>query len=483
MNNLTPLLADLYELTMAAAYWKTGKAEQESVFHLFFRRLPFKGGYAIAAGLADAVKYLQGFRFSDDDLAYLAGLTGGDGSPLFESSFLEYLGKMRMTCDVDAIPEGTLVFAHEPLLRVQGPIVQAQLFETALLNVLNFQTLIATKASRVCHAAKDDAVVEFGLRRAQGPDGGVMASRASFIGGCAATSNTLAGHRLGIPVKGTHAHSWVMSFDSELESFLACARAMPHNCTLLVDTYDSLDGVRHAIEAGRMLRQQGHDLAGIRLDSGDLAALSIEARRLLDAAGFHNAAIVASNDLDEQLIESLKQQGATINIWGVGTKLVTAYDQPALGGVYKLGAILGADGQWDYKLKLSEQVEKISNPGIQQVRRFSHDGKVVADCLYDTELERTGPWQAVSLDDPLKVTAFPEGSGEDVLTPVFRHGKLVADLPTLTAIRERTQAQLAALPDGTKRFLNPHTYPVGLEQGLHQRKADLIKAARNAISH
>jgi nicotinate phosphoribosyltransferase len=482
MNNLTPLLTDLYQLTMSAAYWKSGKAEQEAVFHLFFRRLPFRGGYAIAAGLADAVEYLRGFRFSPEDLAYLGTLTGNDRTPLFEPDFLDYLGGLRMTCDVDAVPEGSLVFAHEPLMRIRGPIVQAQLFETALLNILNFQTLVATKAARVCLAAKGEPVIEFGLRRAQGPDGGVMASRAAYLGGCSATSNVLAGQRLGIPVRGTHAHSWVMSFDSELESFLAYAKAMPHNCTLLVDTYNTLDGVRHAIEAGRKLREQGHDLAGIRLDSGDLATLSIEARALLDAAGFHNTSILASNDLDEQLIESLKQQGATINVWGVGTKLVTSYDQPALGGVYKLGAIRRGDGGWDYKVKLSEQIVKISNPGIQQVRRFKVGGKVTGDCIYDTELPREGPWTVVSLDDPLMQTRYPDSSGEDLLTPVFRGGKLVAELPALAAIREHTLSQITSLPDGTKRFLNPHTYPVGLEDGLHQKKMNLIKSARAAAS-
>ena len=297
-----------------------------------------------------------------------------------------------------------------------------------------------------------------------------------------ATSNVLAGQRLGIPVKGTHAHSWVMSFDSELESFLTYADAMPHNCTLLVDTYDTLEGVRHAIKAGKKLRAQGHDLAGIRLDSGDLTTLSIGARELLDAAGFHNTSIVASNDLDEQLIESLKQQGARINVWGVGTKLVTCYDQPALGGVYKLGAIRQEDGGWDYKVKLSEQTVKISNPGIQQVRRFKAGGKYVADCIYDVELPREGAWNVVSLEDPLIRTRFAADSGEDLLVPVFRGGEPAGTLPTLTEIRERALSELATLPDGTKRFLNPHTYAVGLEAGLHGRKMDLIQAARTATS-
>lgn len=282
MTPNTPLLTDLYQLTMAAGYWKCGKAEQESVFHLFFRTLPFGGGYALAAGLGDVVEWLEHFRFADTELDYLASLEGGDGSPLFERGFLDYLGKMRWRCDLDAIPEGTAVFAHEPLLRVRGPLLQAQLVETALLNMVNFQTLIATKAARVCEAARGEPVLEFGLRRAQGPDGAVMASRAAFIGGCAATSNVLAGLRHGIPVRGTHAHSWVMAFENEPEAFAAYAEALPNNCVFLVDTYDTLDGVRHAVEVGRRLRERGHELSGIRLDSGDLAWLSVEARRILE---------------------------------------------------------------------------------------------------------------------------------------------------------------------------------------------------------
>lgn len=482
MSHLSPLLTDLYQLTMAAACWKSGRAEDESVFHLFFRRLPFKGGYAVAAGLGDAMEFMERFRFSDEDIRYLNGLRAAGGQALFEPGFLDYLKSLRLTCDIDAIPEGHPVFAHEPLLRVRGPFIQGQLLETALLNILNFQTLVATKASRICHAARGDTVVEFGLRRAQGPDGAVMASRAAFIGGCSATSNVLAGQLLGIPVKGTHAHSWVMSFGSELEAFLAYARAMPHNCTLLVDTYDTIEGVRHAITAGRELRQSGHDLAGIRLDSGDLAALSIEARAMLDEAGFTNASIVASNDLDEQLIESLKLQGARINVWGVGTKLVTAWDQPALGGVYKLGAIRSADGTWDYKIKLSEQQEKVSNPGIQQVRRFTVNGRYAGDCICDEDLPRSGPWQSVSLTDPLHITTYPADSGENLLTPVLRAGAVVTSRPSLHEIQENTKARLALLPDACRRFLNPHTYPVGLEAGLSRRKLELMTALRSVKS-
>src|SRR4029434_128136 len=321
------LLTDLYQLTMAFGYWKSGLEAKEAVFHLFFRNQPFKGGFSIACGLTDAIDYLGAFSFQADELSYLSTLTGNDGKPLFEPAFLDYLQTIKWNCNVDGIPEGTVVFPNEPLLRIQGPLIQCQLVETALLNTLSFQTLIATKAARVCLAAKSAPVIEFGLRRAQGADGALTASRAAFIGGGAATSNVLAGYRLGIPIRGTHAHSWVMAFDTEEEAFRAYAAAMPNNAIFLVDTYDTLKGVDHAIEMGRWLRQQGHDLAGIRLDSGDLAWLSIEARRMLDEAGFPTATIVASNDLDEQTIESLKLQGAQINVWGVGTKLVTAYDQ------------------------------------------------------------------------------------------------------------------------------------------------------------
>ncbi len=322
-------------------------------------------------------------------MAYLATLSGNDGRPLFEAAFLDYLRGLRLAVDVDAVPEGTAVFPHEPLVRVRGPMLHCQLLETPLLTIVNFATLVATKAARVALAARGDPVLEFGLRRAQGIDGGLAASRAAYVGGCHATSNVLAGKRFGIPVRGTHAHSWVMSFDDELESFEAYAAAMPNNCVFLVDTYDTLEGVRHAAAVGQRLQAAGHKMVGIRLDSGDLAYLSIEARKILDAAGLADAAILASNDLDERLIESLKQQGATIAVWGVGTKLVTAYDQPALGGVYKLGAIQDDAGAWHHKLKLSEQTAKTSTPGVQQVRRFFHaDGSADGDAIFD---ELTGP--------------------------------------------------------------------------------------------
>ena len=473
------LLTDLYQLTMAYGYWKHGKAERKATFHLFYRNNPFGGGYVIAAGLAPALEFLRSFRFTADDCDFLGTITGNDGQRLFEPAFLDYLSQLKLTLNLDAIPEGTLVFPHEPLLRVQGPILQCQLLETALLNIVNFQSLIATKASRIVMAAGGDPVLEFGLRRAQGIDGALAASRAAFIGGCAATSNVLAGKRFGIPVKGTHAHSWVMSFDSELESFEAYAAAMPNNCVFLVDTYDTLEGVRHAIAVGQQLKRHGHRMVGIRLDSGDLATLSVEARKLLDEAGFTDATIVASNDLDERLIQSLKQQGAKIGIWGVGTKLVTAYDQPALGGVYKLGAIEDDTQVWQPRIKVSEQLIKTSTPGIQQVRRY-HDknGLAVADVIYDELQPPSGNCISVDLQDATQRRELTSSNFEDLLVPVMRGGDFVSASPALTDIRSRTLQQLKTFQGSVLRFDNPHKYPVGLELQLHELKTRLVMVAR-----
>jgi len=475
MNPATsPLLTDLYQLTMAAAAWHAGMAEEESVFHLYFRRLPFEGGYAIAAGLDPALDWLEGFRFSPEDISYLATLKGGKGGPLFAPGFLQYLAGMKLNLKVEAVAEGTAIFAHEPLLRVTGPLVHAQLAETALLNFINFQTLIATKAARVCEAAAGGTVVEFGLRRAQGPDGGVSASRAAYIGGVSATSNVVAGQIHGIPVKGTHAHSWVMAFDDELEAFERYVDAMPDNSILLVDTYDTLEGVAHAIEAGKKLAARCHRLDGIRLDSGDLAWLSIEARRLLDAAGFTDAKIVASNDLDEHLIESLRHQGARIDIWGVGTQLVTGGGQSALGGVYKLGAIRGEDGNWKPRFKRSEQAAKASIPGILQVRRFEKDGRLVADAIYDED--RSFPAEASVVDpaDAMRRRRLPaDATFTDLLQPVMAAGKRLVPPVPLVAIRERVKQQLAALDPGIRRLVNPHRYPAGIESTLAARREEL----------
>lgn len=484
------LLTDLYQVTMAYGYWKSGTAEKEAVFNLYFRKNPFGGGFTVACGLSNVIGYVEHFGFSRKDLRYLRTLTGNDGQPLFEDAFLDYLASLKLTCDIDAIPEGTVVFPNEPLVRVRGPILQCQLLETPLLNLINFETLIATKAARLRLVAETDTLLEFGLRRAQGVDGGMTASRAAYIGGCDATSNVLAGKLHDIPVRGTHAHSWVMSFDTELEAFETYARVMPNNVTLLVDTYDTLQGVCHAIETGRQLERRGHKLAGIRLDSGDLAYLSIEARKLLDEAGFADTVIVASNDLDETIINSLKQQGAKINVWGVGTKLVTAYDQPALGGVYKLAALRNDGGNtsgsgWDYKMKLSEQAVKISTPGIQQVRRFRDERGFLADMIYDqSNVYPDEPADAidVTMVDPLDFTKrrkfTSEQAYDDLLVPVFRSGQCAYDKPDIHTIRARVQTQLAGLHPGVKRFVNPHSYPVGLEKGLYDLKTNLILKLR-----
>lgn len=473
------LLTDLYQLTMAYGYWKTGNQDREAVFHLFFRNQPFGSGFTVAAGLATVLEYLECLRYDPADLAYLASLRGNDDRPLFEPAFLDCLAQMRLACDVHAIPEGTIVFPQEPLLRVTGPLLQCQLLETALLNLVNFQTLVATKAARVALAACGEPVLEFGLRRAQGIDGGLAASRAAYLGGCAATSNVLAGRLYGIPVRGTHAHSWVMCFDDELEAFRAYARAMPNNCLFLVDTYNTLDGVRHAIQVGQELRRQGHELIGIRLDSGDLAWLSIEARRMLDEAGFPKATIVASNDLDEQIITSLKDQGATIRVWGVGTRLVTAYDQPALGGVYKLSVVRDRQGRWQDKIKVSDQAAKVSTPGILQVRRYFHDGQAIGDVIFDEQSPIQGRCTQVDPLDATRRRVIPEdATSEDLLVPILRRGQCVYRAPSLEESRRRVQQQLAQFHAGIKRFLNPHEYPVGLELGLHERKTQLILQAR-----
>jgi len=415
-----------------------------------------------------------------------------DGDPLFEKDFLRFLSSFSFSCDFDAVPEGTLVFPYEPLIRVKGPIWQAQLLESPMLNYINFQTLIATKAARICMAARPDPVIEFGMRRAQGPDGAISASRAAYIGGCVATSDVLAGKLFGIPVKGTHAHSWVMAFDEEKAAFEMFAEIMPKGCVMLIDTYDSVEGTKRAIEVGREMRKRGSDLFGVRLDSGDLARLSIEVRKILDREGFTETAIMASNELDEYLIRDLKQQGAKITIWGVGTHLVTGNQQPALDGVYKLSAIQNAKGEWIPKIKLSEQTAKATNPGILQIRRF-FDGKFyVGDGIYDELTRVEEPFQIVDIFDPNNEEQFSDGKGspkdasslgkamqhEDLLVPIFRKGKLVYDFPSLPEIQRCAQVELSRLPPNMERLVNPQPYFAGLEKGLYRKKLELIRKLR-----
>lgn len=475
------LLTDFYQLTMAYGYWKEGLESRQSVFHMYFRKHPFQGGFTLACGLGTVIELLEHFRFDESDLSYLGSLTDAQGQPFFEQGFLDYLRELRFTCDVDAIPEGTVVFPNEPLLRVSGPLLQCQLLETALLTILNFQSLVATKSARVCHAAGTGSVLEFGLRRAQGIDGGLSASRAAYVGGADATSNVLAGKLYGIPVKGTHAHSWVMTFDSELEAFEAYARALPTNCVFLVDTYNTLDGVRHACQVGKRLRERGFEMVGVRLDSGDLAYLSVEARKILDAEGFPEAQIVASNDLNETLIASLKQQGAVIDVWGVGTQLATAYDQPALGGVYKLAAIREDEhAAWKYKVKLSENPVKISTPGILQVRRFHGPDEDIADAIFDCERGLPdGDCLIVDPNEILHQKRVPAHTPyTDLLVPVFQGGSRVYDPPALSEVREHAKESLSRFNRAVKRVDNPHLYPAGVEKSLFDLKLKLVLEAK-----
>lgn len=475
------LLTDYYQLTMAYAYWKSGKGEEEAVFNLFFRKHPFQGGFTLAAGLEYVIDFCENFKFTHKDIAFLQGMKNQDGEPTFEKGFLKYLTDLNFTCDIDAVEEGTVVFPNEPLVRVKGPLIQCQLLETALLNILNFQSLIATKAARINLAAKGEPVLEFGLRRAQGIDGALAASRAAYIGGCASTSNVMAGKLFGIPVSGTHAHSWIMAFPSELEAFEAYADAFPDQTLFLVDTYDTLNGVKNAIKVGQMLREKGKEMLGIRLDSGDLAYFSNEARKMLDEAGFKNAKIVASNDLDEQIITSLKNQEASINVWGVGTKLVTAYDQPALGAVYKLSAIQIEKGKWEPKIKLSQQSLKINIPGFHNFKRFYSRGKAVADMIYLEGQEFSG--QSLVIIDPIDQTRRKRimptfYQEEELLVKIFKKGKRQYKVPTLEKVRERVVNQLESLDKTHKRLVNPHLYPVGLEENLHHLRMELILSAK-----
>jgi len=475
------LLTDFYQLTMAYAYWKSGKAEQEAVFNLFFRKNPFQGGFTIAAGLDYVIDYCRNFQYDQNDLDYLREMKNKSGEAMFEEAFINYLADMRFSCDIDAVEEGTVVFPNTPLIRVKGPLVQCQLLETPLLNIINFQTLIATKAARIALAARGEDVLEFGLRRAQGIDGALAASRAAYIGGCASTSNVMAGKLFGIPVSGTHAHSWIMSFDSELEAFEAYAEAMPDNCVFLVDTYDTYTGLQNAIKVGKKLQEKGKQMVGVRIDSGDLAYYSNMAREMLDSAGFPDAKVVASNDLDEYLVFSLKVQEASINVWGIGTKLVTAYDQPALGAVYKLAAIKNIEGDWEPKLKVSQQTIKINIPGVQNVRRYYRKGSANADMIFlENQKPEDNDLLIIDPIDPTKRKKIEPGlESELLLKRIFQNGQKVYDRPDIHEIKRKTKANLEKFDKAHKRLVNPHIYPVGLEESLFNLKTELVLKAKN----
>lgn len=475
-QNLT-LLTDLYELTMMQGYFKHKDRNETVVFDAFYRNNPCGGGYAIAAGLEQLIHYIKELHFSKEDIDYLSGLH------LFEDDFLDYLSNFKFSGDIYAIPEGTVIFPREPVVKVVAPIMEAQLVETAILNIINHQSLIATKAARVCYAAKGDGIMEFGLRRAQGPDAGIYGARAAVIGGCIGTSNVLCGQLFDVPVKGTHAHSWIMSFPDEYTAFKTYADMYPSACILLVDTYDTLkSGVPNAIRVFTEMRAAGIPLTfyGIRLDSGDLAYLSKKARKMLDDAGFPDAVISASNDLDEYLIETLKAQGAAITSWGVGTNLITAKDNPAFGGVYKLAAIMGEDGQFIPKIKLSENTEKITNPGNKTIYRIydKATGKIKADliCLVGETLTEEEPLLLFDPQEPWKKTKLPAGSFtlRELPVPVFINGKCCYESPKVMDIRDYCIKEKNTLWDETKRFVNPHKVYVDLSKKLYDTKIELL---------
>ncbi len=475
-QNLT-LLTDLYELTMMQGYFKHKDRNETVIFDAFYRTNPCDGGYAVTAGLEQLIQYIKELHFSPQDITYLSSLG------IFDKDFLDYLSSFQFSGDIYAIPEGTVVFPREPLVKVIAPIMEAQLVETAILNIINHQSLIATKAARVCYAAKGDGIMEFGLRRAQGPDAGIYGARAAIIGGCVGTSNVLCGQLFDVPVKGTHAHSWIMSFPDEYTAFKTYADMYPSACILLVDTYDTLkSGVPNAIRVFQEMRAANIPLTfyGIRLDSGDLAYLSKKARKMLDAAGFTDAVISASNDLDEYLIESLKAQGAAITSWGVGTNLITAKDNPAFGGVYKLSAIKNADGTFIPKIKLSENTEKVTNPGNKTIYRiYEKDcGKVKADliCLVDETFNENEPLHLFDPLEPWKKTTLPAGAYtlRELMVPVFRNGKCCYESPKVMDIRTYCLKELDTLWDETKRFVNPHPIYVDLSKKLYDIKIKLL---------
>ncbi len=475
-HNLT-LMTDLYELTMMQGYFKNKDRNETVIFDAFYRNNPMNSGYAICAGVEQVMEYIKNLHFSEEDIAYLRSLG------IFEEDFLAYLRDFKFSGDIYAIPEGSVMFPREPMIKVIAPIMEAQLIETAILNIMNHQSLIATKASRVCYAAKGDGIMEFGLRRAQGPDAGTYGARAAVIGGCIGTSNVLAGQLYDIPVKGTHAHSWIMSFPDEYTAFKTYAEMYPNACILLVDTYDTLkSGVPNAIRVFTEMREAGVELKnyGIRLDSGDLAYLSKKARKMLDEAGFTNAVISASNDLDEFLIDSLKAQGAAITSWGVGTHLITSKDWPSFGGVYKLAAIMNKEGKFIPKIKLSENTEKVTNPGNKTIYRVyeKETGKIRADliCLVDDVMDETQPLLLFDPIEPWKKTIMQPGtySLREMLVALFKNGECVYESPKVMDIRAYCKEELETLWEETKRLVNPHQMHVDLSPRLYDIKIELL---------
>ena len=472
MRNLT-MLTDLYQLTMMYGYYKSGISGKGAVFDLFFREAPGESAYAIAAGLEQVIEYINSLHFDEQAIDYLRSLK------LFDEDFLNLLKRFEFTGEIYAVREGTVVFPFEPLIRVKAPIMQAQLVETAILNIINHQTLIATKASRVVYAAEGDSVLEFGLRRAQGPDAGIYGARAAIIGGCTSTSNVLTGEMFHVPAKGTHAHSWVMSFDTEIDAFRAYADIFPDSCLLLVDTYDTLkSGVPNAIKVFEELGAGGYKPVGIRLDSGDLAYLSKKARIMLDKAGFQDAKIFASSDIDEWLIRDMKLQGARIDVWGVGTKLITSDGCSALGGVYKLAAEVDSN-QFIPKIKVSDNVAKITNPGYKKIVRIYNNAtnKAIVDLIMldDEKIDETEPLTIFHPVDTWKKMCLTDFHTKQLLEPVFIDGKQVYETPVLMDIQTYSKTDLETFWDETRRLVNPQEYKVDLSEKLYQLKKTLLE--------
>ncbi len=475
-KNLT-LLTDLYELTMMQGYFLNKEQNETVIFDMFYRTNPHNGGYAVCAGLDQVIDYIKNLHFSENDISYLRSLH------IFHEDFLTYLEHFEFTGSIYAIPEGTVIFPREPIVKVIAPIMQAQLIETAILTIINHQSLIATKTTRICYAARGDGIMEFGLRRAQGPDAGIYGARAAMIGGCVGTSNVLAGKLFHVPVSGTHAHSWIMSFQDEYSAFKAYADIYPQACLLLVDTYDTIkSGIPNAIRVWNEMKKEGISLGfhGIRLDSGDLAYLSKKARKLLDEAGYPNAVISASNDLDEFLIDSLKAQGALITSWGVGTNLITSGGWSAFGGVYKLSAVMDKNGSFIPKIKLSENTEKVTNPGNKKIIRIyeKETGKIKADliCLEEENFDTS---KSLLLFDPLepwKKTVLAPNSYQlrELMKPIFIDGSCVYESPSVMEIQSICKKELDTLWDETRRLVNPHNIYVDLSAKLYDIKLNLL---------
>lgn len=468
MRNLT-MMTDLYQLTMMDGYFLEGKANDTAVFDVFFRQKDTIN-YAVFAGLDQAIDYIKELHFSAEDIEYLRSLK------IFHPEFLDYLKDFRFTGDMYSVREGDIVYPQEPIVIIKAPLIEAQLIETALLNIISHQTLIATKSARIVAAARGKNVVEFGLRRAQGPDAGIYGARAAIIGGCNGTSNVLTGQMFDIPVKGTHSHSWVMSFDSELDAFRAFAKVYPDTCLLLVDTYDSIQGIKNAITVFNELKATGHSPIGVRLDSGDLAYLSKVARKMLDDAGFPNAVVFASGDIDEYLLESLNSQGAKIDVYGVGTKLITSEDTPSLGGVYKLSAI-ESDGELQPRMKISDSIVKVTNPGLKTLYRLydKKSGMAVADLIALSGETIEKPLVLTHETERWKTTTLDDYDMRCLLHKIFENGKNVYDKPSLGEIVEFANAEKSKFWDEYKRIDNPQIYKVNLSDGLYELKHRILK--------